>query len=156
MQAARSETAQMLYLMHLLEFHPRISIGRLHFHIALPSDVLRVRVHDCLAPFNGSEIRIRRSELQAWLGRHRKLLNRTKFRRRSPRQPKSGRPDQQFGLAINAIRELYPLGPPANKSQREIARQAVAEAHSRYGASISLRSAQRAVDWVSKRRSART
>jgi hypothetical protein len=29
------------------------------FHIALPSDVLRVRVHDCLAPFNGSEIRIR-------------------------------------------------------------------------------------------------
>jgi hypothetical protein len=39
------------------------------FHIALPSDVLRVRVHDCLAPFNGSEIRIRRSELQAWLGR---------------------------------------------------------------------------------------
>jgi hypothetical protein len=126
------------------------------FHIALPSDVLRVRVHDCLAPFNGSEIRIRRSELQAWLGRHRKLLNRTKFRRRSPRQPKSGRPDQQFGLAINAIRELYPLGPPANKSQREIARQAVAEAHSRYGASISLRSAQRAVDWVSKRRSART
>lgn len=125
------------------------------FHIALPSDVLRVRVHDCLAPFNGSEIRIRRSELQAWLGRHRKLLNRTKFRRRSPRRPKSGRPDQQFGLAINAIRELYPLGPPANKSQREIARQAVAEAHSRYGASISVRSAQRAVDWVSKRRSAR-
>jgi hypothetical protein len=122
----------------------------------VPSDVLRVRVHDCLEPFNGSEIRIRRSELQAWLGRHRKLLNRTKFRRRSPRQPKSGRPDQQFGLAINAIRELYPLGPPANKSQREIARQAVAEAHSRYGASISLRSAQRAVDWVSKRRSART
>src|SRR6202035_3734064 len=82
------------------------------FHIALPSDVLRVRVHDCLAPFNGSEIRIRRSELQAWLGRHRKLLDRTKFRRRSPRRPKSGRPDQQFGLAINAIRELYPLGPP--------------------------------------------
>jgi hypothetical protein len=125
------------------------------FHIALPSDVLRVRVHDCLAPFNGSEIRIRRSELQAWLGRHRKLLDRTKFRRRSPRRPKSGRPDQQFGLAINAIRELYPLGPPANKSQREIARQAVAEAHSRYGASISVRSAQRAVGWLSKRRSAR-
>jgi hypothetical protein len=123
-------------------------------HIALPSDVLRC-LHDCLAPFNGSEIRIRRSELQAWLGRHRKLLDRTKFRRRSPRRPKSGRPDQQFGLAINAIRELYRLGLPADKSQREIARQAVAEAHSRYGASISVRSAQRAVGWVSKRRSAR-
>ena len=155
MQAGRSETAQMLYLMHLLEFHPKNLDRSIAFHIALPSDVLRVRVHDCLAPFNGSEIRIRRSELQAWLGRHRKLLDRTKFRRRSPRRPKSGRPDQQLGLAINAIRELYPLGPPANKSQREIARQAVAEAQSRYGASISVRSAQRAVDWFSKRRSAR-
>jgi hypothetical protein len=126
------------------------------FHIALPGDVLRVRVHDCLAPYNGSELRIRRSEFQAWLAQHRKLLDRTKFRRRSPRRPKSGRPDQQFGLAVNAIRELHPIGLPANKSQREIARQAVAEAQLRYGASISLRSAQRAVAWVSKRRSARS
>src|SRR4030081_1172567 len=31
MQAGSSETAQMLYLMHLLELHPRISIGRSHF-----------------------------------------------------------------------------------------------------------------------------
>jgi hypothetical protein len=126
------------------------------FHIALPGDVLRVQARDCLAPFNGSELRIRRSEFQAWLGRHRKLLDRTKFRRRSPRRPKSGRPDQQFGLAVNAIRELYPLELPTNKSQREIARQAVAEAQSRYDASISVRTTQRAVDWVSKRRSART
>src|SRR6202045_427482 len=37
MQAARSETAQMLYLMHLLEFHPRISIGRLHFISRFPA-----------------------------------------------------------------------------------------------------------------------
>jgi len=37
MQAARSETAQMLYLMHLLEFHPRISIGRSHFISRFPA-----------------------------------------------------------------------------------------------------------------------
>ena len=125
------------------------------FHTALPGDVLRVRVHDCLAPYNSSELRIRRSEFQVWLARHRTLRDRTKFLRRSSRRPKSGRPDQQFGLAVNAIRELHPIGLPADKSQREIARQAVAVALSRYGAPISLRSAQRAVAWVSKRRSAR-
>src|ERR1700730_4198136 len=37
MQAERSETAQMLYLMHLLEFHPRISIGRSHFISRFPA-----------------------------------------------------------------------------------------------------------------------
>ena len=37
MQAGRSETAQMLYLMHLLEFHPRISIGRSHFISRFPA-----------------------------------------------------------------------------------------------------------------------
>src|ERR1700738_978178 len=37
MQAGRSETAQMLYLMHLLEFHPRISIGQSHFISRFPT-----------------------------------------------------------------------------------------------------------------------
>jgi hypothetical protein len=125
------------------------------FCIALPGDVLWVRVKDSLASFHGSEIRISRSELEAWLRRRRKLLDRTKFRRRSPRP--AGRPDSQLGLAINAIRELNLLGPPpTNKSLRQLAREVVAEIESRYGESISLRTAQRAVERESRRRSART
>jgi hypothetical protein len=154
MQAGRSETAQMPYLMHLLEFHPRISIGRSHFISRFPACTPGAGPR-LPRTFQRQRDTYQKVGVAGLVGTHRKLLNRTEFRRRSPRRPKSGRPDQQFGLAINAIRELYPLRPPANKSQREIARQAVAEAHSRYGASISLRSAQRAVDWVSKRRSAR-
>jgi hypothetical protein len=123
--------------------------------IALPGDIMQARARDSLASFNGHEIRIRKSELEAWRRRHRKLLDKTKARRKPPRRPKPGRPDQERGLAINAIRELYPLGLPAGKPHRAIARQVVAEVKSRYEASISLRTAQRAVDWVSKRRSAR-
>src|SRR6266576_2147578 len=37
MRAARSETAQMLYLVHLLEFHPRISTSRSHFISRFPA-----------------------------------------------------------------------------------------------------------------------
>ena len=124
------------------------------FCIALPGDVLLVRVNDSLASFHGSEIRIRRSELEAWLSRRRKLLDRTKFRRGSPRP--AGRPDRQFGWAIDAIRQSHLWGPPpTGKSQRQLAREVVAEVGSRYGASISLRTAQRAVDRESRRRSAR-
>lgn len=125
------------------------------FSIALPGDVLLARARDSLASLNGHEIRIRKSELEAWQRRHRKLLDKTKFRRKSPRRPKSGRPDHKSGLAINAIRELYGFGLPGGKSHRDIARHVVAEVKSRYHVSISLRTAQRAVDWVSKRRSAR-
>ena len=125
------------------------------FHIALPGKRLLVRVRDSLAPFHGSEIRIRRTELEAWLRRHRKLFDRTKFRRQSPRRPKPGRPDHKLGLAINSLRERYPVMIPTNKTQRQLAREVVAETASRYGASISLRTAQRAVDWATRRRSAR-
>lgn len=125
------------------------------FAITLPGDVMLARARDSLASLNGHEIRVRKSEVDAWQRRHRRQLDKTKFRRKSPRRPKSGRPDQKSGLAINAIRELYPLGLPAGKSHRDIARQVVAEVKSRYDASISLRTAQRAVDWKSNRRSAR-
>jgi hypothetical protein len=124
------------------------------FCIALPGDVLLVRINDSLASFHGSEIRIRRSELEAWLRRRRKLLDRTKFRRRSPRP--AGRPDR-IGWAIHVIDELRLLGPPpTNKPQRQLAREVVAAVGSRYRVSISLRTAQRAVERASKRRSART
>jgi hypothetical protein len=125
------------------------------FRVALPGEVLLVRARDSLAPFHGSEIRIRRSELEAWLRRRRKLFDRTKFRRRLPRRPKSGRPNQEFGLAVNSFRELYPLMLPTNKTQRQLAREVVAETASRYATSISLRTAQRAVAWATKRRPAR-
>jgi len=79
------------------------------FHVALPGELLLVRARDSLAPFHGSEIRIRRSELEAWLRRRRKLFDRTKFRRRSPRRPKAGTPcprtwlgGQQPSLAVSA------------------------------------------------------
>jgi hypothetical protein len=125
------------------------------FCIALPGDVLLVRVNDSLASFHGSEIRLSRSELEAWLRRRRRLLDRTKFRRRSPRP--AGRPDRKFGWAIHVIDELRLLGPPpTNKPQRQLAREVVAAVGSRYRASISLRTAQRAVERASKRRSART
>jgi hypothetical protein len=115
--------------------------------------VLLVRINDSLASFHGSEIRIRRSEMEVWLRRRRKLLDRTKFRRRSPRP--AGRPDR-IGWAIHAIDKLRLLGPPPTKqSQRRLAREVVAEVGSRYGVSISLRTAQRAVEWASRRRSAR-
>jgi hypothetical protein len=124
------------------------------FCIALPGDVLLVRVNDSLASFHGSEIRLSRSELEAWLRRRRRLLDRTKFRRRSPRP--AGRPDR-LGWAIHAIGESNLLGPPpTGKSQRQLARELVAEVGLRYGVSISLRTAQRAVEWASRRRSART
>jgi hypothetical protein len=126
------------------------------FHIALPGDVLLVRVRDSLATFHGGELRIRRTELEAWLRRRRKLFDRTKFRRQSPRRPKPGRPDHKFGLAINSLRELYPLILPSKKTHRQLAREVVAETKSRYGASIGLRTAQRAVAWAAKRRTART
>jgi len=125
------------------------------FAIALPGDVLLAHARDSLASLNGHDIRIRKFELEAWQRRHRRLLNKTKAQRKSPRRPKAGRPDQKKALAVNAIRDLYPLGLPAGKSHRDIARQVVVEVKSRYGASISLRTAQRAVDWASKRRSAR-
>jgi hypothetical protein len=125
------------------------------FCIALPGDVLLVRVNDSLASFHGSEIRLSRSELEAWLRRRRRLLDRTKFRRRSPRP--AGCPDRKFGWAIHVIDELRLLGPPpTNKPQRQLAREVVAAVGSRYRASISLRTAQRAVERASKRRSART
>jgi hypothetical protein len=125
------------------------------FCIALPGDVLLVRINDSLASFHGSEIRIRRSELEAWLRRRRKLLGRTKLRRRSPRP--AGRPDRKFGWSIHVIDELRLLGPPpTNKPQRQLAREVVAAVGSRYRVSISLRTAQRAVEWASRRRSART
>ena len=57
------------------------------FCITLPGDVLWVRVNDSLASFQGSEIRITRSELEAWLRRRRRLFDRTKFRRRPRRLP---------------------------------------------------------------------
>jgi len=124
------------------------------FCIALPGDVLWVRVNDSLALFQSSEIRITRSELEAWLRRRRRLFDRTKFRRRSRRPP--GRPDRKFGWAIHVIDELRLLGPPpTNKPQRQLAREVVAAVGSRYRASISLRTAQRAVERASKRRSAR-
>jgi len=123
------------------------------FCIALPGDVLWVRVNDSLASFQGSEIRIMRSELEAWLRRRRRLFDRTKFRRRS-RRP-LGRPDR-LGWAIHAIDASNLLGPPlTGKSQRQLARELVAEVGLRYGRSISLRTAQRAVERVSRRRSAR-
>ncbi len=123
------------------------------FCIALPGDVLWVRVNDSLASFQGSEIRISRSELEGWFRRRRKLLDRTKFRRRSPRP--AGRPDR-VGWAIHAIGESSLLGPPpTSKSQRQLARELVAEVGLRYGKSISLRTAQRAIKRVSRRRSAR-
>ena len=137
----------------------RIPCEKLHqsamFHIALPAELLLVRVRDSLAPIHGSEIRIRRSELETWLRRHRKLFDRTKFRRRLPRRPKPGRPNHKLGLAINSLRELHPSTLPIDKTQRQLAREVVAETASRYGASISLRTAQRAVDWATRRRSAR-
>ena len=89
------------------------------FCIALPGDVLLVRVNDSLASFHGSEIRIMRSELEAWLRRRRKLLDRTKFRRRSPRP--AGRPGR-IGLAIHVIDELRLLGPPPTKQSQRAAR----------------------------------
>jgi len=123
------------------------------FCIALPGDVLWVRVNDSLALFQSSEIRITRSELEAWLRRRRRLFDRTKFRRRSRRPP--GRPDR-LGWAIHAIGESNLLGrPPTSKSQRQLARELVAEVGLRYRVSISLRTAQRAVERASKRRSAR-
>jgi hypothetical protein len=123
------------------------------FCIALPGDVLWVRVKDSLASFQGSEIRIRRSELEAWLRRRRRLFDRTRLRRQSRRPP--GRPDR-IGWAIHVIDELRLLGPPpTGKSQRQVAREVVAGVGSRYGASISLRTAQRAVERASRRRSAR-
>jgi hypothetical protein len=125
------------------------------FHIALPAEVLLVRGRDSLAPFHGSEIRIRSSELEAWLRRHLRLFDRTKFRRRSPRRSKPGRPNHKFGWAVDGLRALYPLRLPANKTQRQLAREVVAEIGLRYGASISLQTAQRAVAWASKRRSPR-
>jgi hypothetical protein len=123
------------------------------FCIALPGDVLWVRVNDSLASFQGSEIRIRRSELEAWLRRRRRFFDRTRFRRRSQRP--AGRPDRQFGWAIHAIDASNLLGPPpTGKSQRQLARELVAVGL-RYGRSISLRTAQRAVQQASRRRSAR-
>jgi len=124
------------------------------FHVALPGELLLVRPRDSLAPFHGSEIRIRRSELEAWLRRRRKLFDRTKFRRRSPRRPKPGRPAQELGLAVSSLHSLYPLSLPTNKTQRQLAREVVAETTLRYGTSISLRTAQRAVAWATKRRPA--
>jgi hypothetical protein len=125
------------------------------FHVALPGELLLVRARDSLAPFHGSEIRIWKSELEAWLRRRRKLFDRTRFRRRLPRRPKPGRPDQEFGLAVSSFRVLYPLMLPTNKTQRELALEVVAETASRYATSISLRTAQRAVAWATKRRPAR-
>src|SRR5262245_33924946 len=125
------------------------------FHVALPGELLLVRARDSLAPFHASEIRIRRSELEAWLRRRRKLFDRTKFRRRSPRRPKPGRPDQEFGLAVNSLNSLYPLSLPTNKTQRQLAREVVADITLHYDKSIDRRTAQRAVAWAKKRRPAR-
>jgi hypothetical protein len=58
-------------------------------------------------------------------------------------------------LAVTVLRELYPFGPPANRTQRDLAREVVAEIGLRYRVSIGVRTAQRAVGWASRRRSAR-
>jgi hypothetical protein len=125
------------------------------FRIALPGEKIIARTGDSLFDYDGRDVRVSRAQFEKWLLKCKRLLLAVRRQGSPSKTSKRGRPAQQLGRAIAISNELFPGKLITRGTPREAAAQIFLAARTQHATSISLSTAQRAVNWRRGRRSAR-
>jgi hypothetical protein len=125
------------------------------FRIALPGETIIARTGDGLWEYDGRAVRVSRAQFEKWFLKSKRLVLALRRQGRRSTSSKRGRPAEQLGRAIAISNELFPGKLITRYAPRDAAAQIVVAAQPRYITSISLSTAQRAVNWRRGRRSAR-
>jgi hypothetical protein len=125
------------------------------FQITLPGEKIIARTGDSLSRYDGRDVRLSRPQFEKWFLKSKRLVLVLRRQGKRSTSSKRGRPAQQLGRAIAISTELFPGKLITRYAPRDAAAQIVVAAQTRYITSISLSTAQRAVNWRRGRRSAR-